>query len=92
VREIAEELGCQLDIVRSLPRFRHDYSVVVIEMIPFVCRLAPESPAVDPREHLAVKWVSAESLSDLDLAPADFPVVTSYRSSAGALDTPASPG
>jgi 8-oxo-dGTP diphosphatase len=78
VREIHEELGCAIAIVRPLPRFLHDYGTVVIEMIPFVCRLATGSAAPHPHEHIAIRWVSPAELPSLDLAAADFPVVASY--------------
>ena len=87
LREIQEELGCQLEVTGSLPRFIHDYTAVVIEMIPFVCRIAAGSPAPHPHEHVAVRWVDAAELSQIDLAPADFPVVTSYRAATAALDS-----
>jgi 8-oxo-dGTP diphosphatase len=87
LREIEEELGCRLEIIRELPRFTHDYTTVVIEMIPFVCRLAPASPAPHPHEHLAVRWVPSPELAGIDLAPADFPVVASYHTSTTALDS-----
>ena len=77
-RELKEELGCEVAIVRTLPRFKHDYGSVVIEMIPFVCQLPPGSPAPHPHEHVAVRWVSLSELREIDLAPADWPVVESY--------------
>jgi 8-oxo-dGTP diphosphatase len=79
-REIKEELGCVIRIVHALPRFTHDYGNVVIEMIPFVCALSATSCAPHPHEHVAVRWVQREDLRALDLAPADWPVVTSYSS------------
>lgn len=82
VREIREEIGCDIVITRALPRFAFDYTRVVIEMIPFVCSLAPGSPAPHPHEHVALAWVRAEELTHYDLAPADFPVVESYRTAA----------
>lgn len=78
LRELREELGCDAVIVRALPSFTHDYGDVHIEMFPFVCRLAPASPAPHPHEHLALRWVQPSDLSALDLAAADFPVVASY--------------
>lgn len=78
VREIREELGCVVVITRALPHFRHDYQTVVIEMIPFVCTLAPSSPAPQPHEHIALAWVDPGELATYDLAPADLPVVASY--------------
>lgn len=78
VREIREELGCEVVITRPLPRFTYDYTRVVIEMIPFVCTLAPGSPAPHAHEHVALAWVTADRLTDYDLAPADLPVIASY--------------
>lgn len=79
VREIEEELGCQISLVRALPPATHDYGSVLIEMIPFVCRLAGNSPPPHPREHVAVRWVDIAELDTLDLAAADVPVVARYR-------------
>jgi 8-oxo-dGTP diphosphatase len=79
VRELREELGCDITIVRAFPRFVHDYGDVVIEMFPFVCRLAATSPVPHPHEHIAIRWVPPAELTGLDLAAADLPVVASYR-------------
>jgi 8-oxo-dGTP diphosphatase len=78
IREIREELGCTVTITRTLPRFPFDYGAVVIEMIPYVCSLAADSPAPHPHEHVALAWAKPDELSGYDLAPADLPVVTSY--------------
>lgn len=77
-RELREELGIEIEILRTLPRFTHDYGDVVIEMISFVCRLAPASAAPHAHEHAALRWVSAAELATLDLAAADLPVVAAY--------------
>lgn len=78
VREIREELGCEVIITQARPRFLHDYKTVIIEMIPFVCVLDQNSPAPHPHEHIALAWVEPGKLSDYDLAPADLPVIVSY--------------
>ncbi len=78
VREIKEELGCDITVGRGLPRFTHDYSSVLIKMIPFVCALRPDSPAPQPHEHIAIQWVTPAELRKVDLAPADWPVVDAY--------------
>ena len=80
IREIREELGCDIEIISALPRFNHDYIRVVIEMIPFVCRLRPGSPEPHPHEHPEIVWVEPERLQEYDLAAADVPVVLDYRS------------
>jgi len=75
VREIREELGCEVRISRALPSFIHDYKTVVIEMIPFVCVLAPDTTEPHPHEHVALAWVPLTELHGYDLAAADWPVV-----------------
>lgn len=84
VREIREELGCAFVITRALPPFVHDYGTVVIEMLPFVGALAPDSPEPHPHEHMALAWVPVEELAAYDLAAADWPVVAAYAAGATA--------
>ena len=79
VREIREELGCEIRIARALPPFIHDYKTVVIEMIPFVCTLAPDTSEPHPHEHMAVAWVPSAALRGYDLAAADWPVVAALE-------------
>ena len=78
VREIREELGCDVNITRALPAFLHDYGTVVIEMIPFVCALTPASPEPHPHEHVALAWVQPSGLGAYDVAAADLPIIASY--------------
>lgn len=78
VREIREELGCDVIIIRPLARFPFDYGRVVIEMIPYVCLLSAGSPEPHPHEHQAIAWARSGELLDYDLAPADVPVVADY--------------
>jgi 8-oxo-dGTP diphosphatase len=83
IREIKEELLCEITLRRALPRTTHTYGRTTIEMIPFVCSLAPESPEPRPTEHVAVVWVWPAELDAYDLAAADRPVVQKYRAIAG---------
>jgi 8-oxo-dGTP diphosphatase len=75
VREIREELGCEIEIVKALQTSRHRYERGEIELIPFICKLTSASSEPHPHEHVAVEWVRAEELSGYDLAEADLPVV-----------------
>jgi len=74
-RELQEELGCDVAVGRPLPPFVHDYGDIAIEMMPFFCRLVPQSPPPHPHEHLALRWVAVAELAQLDLAPADIPII-----------------
>ena len=78
-REIREELGCDISVLRALTPFDHDYKTVVIRMIPFVCALTPASPPPHAHEHVALAWVSLAEISAYDLAAADWPVVAALR-------------
>jgi len=75
IREIREELGCTIEALRPLPRFRHQYASVTIEMIPFLAQLAGGSPEPVPHEHASIAWVPATELTEWDLAGADWPVL-----------------
>ncbi len=79
VREAHEELGCEIVVLRPLPRHRHHYGDKIIEMIPFVCRLLPESPEPRPHEHVALDWLKPSAIAALDLAAADHPILASYH-------------
>ncbi len=79
IREIREELNCEICVIRPLPRSTHTYDRGTIEMIPFVCRLAPDSPEPKPAEHLALAWVRPDELAGYDVAAADLPVVAALQ-------------
>ena len=79
VREIMEELGCEIEVVAALPRSAHTYDRGTIEMIPFICRLTKDSAEAQAHEHAAITWTAPEQLKQYDLAPADWPVVDAYQ-------------
>jgi len=78
-RELREELGIDVEALEPLPRFRPDYGFVVIDMIPFRCRLAPGSAEPRAHEHVGLAWVELAGLDAYELAPADLPVVAALR-------------
>lgn len=77
-RELHEELGVTVTVIRPLAAHTHAYSAVTIELIPFVVRLAAGSPAPHTREHAALRWVPSPELLSLDLPEADFPIIADY--------------
>lgn len=81
VREIREELGCEVTPGAALPHCRYDYGAeaVFIELIPYVTRLALGSPLPTPVEHAELRWMPLAELAALDLASADRKVLKSYR-------------
>lgn len=79
-RELREELGCEIEILRALPHFTHDYGTVRIEMFPFICRLSATSPEPVAHEHAALQWIFPHELSRFDLAAADLPIIAAWKS------------
>ncbi len=76
-RELQEELGCSVRITQTLAPFVHAYEWGSIELIPFVCDLAEDSPEPHAHEHTALVWAERADLSAFDLAPADVPLLRS---------------
>lgn len=79
IREIREELGCEIVITHALPSFVHDYQTAIIEMIPFVCVLTTTSSSPRALEHVAIAWAKPGELSYYDLAAADLPIIALYQ-------------
>jgi 8-oxo-dGTP diphosphatase len=77
-RELQEELGCAVTLLRPLAPHTHAYATVTVQLIPFVARLAPDSPAPHTHEHAALRWVPAAELATLDLPAADLPIIADY--------------
>lgn len=78
-RELEEELGVRVRIVRALPPVIHFYEEFTIELIPFVC--TPAGGRLRLNEHGAVAWLPPRVLPELDWAAADIPVVSHYLGS-----------
>ncbi|TAG28677.1 MAG: (deoxy)nucleoside triphosphate pyrophosphohydrolase [Verrucomicrobia bacterium] len=77
-RELAEELGCTVEIGAALTPVTHAYATVTVRLIPFVARLTPDSPPPEAREHEALRWVTHAELSELALPEADAPIVAEW--------------
>jgi 8-oxo-dGTP diphosphatase len=77
-RELREELGVTITLVRPLAAHTHAYPTVTIELIPFVVRLTDDSPAPHTHEHAALRWVPFAELLSLDLPEADLPIIADY--------------
>jgi 8-oxo-dGTP diphosphatase len=77
-RELQEELGCTVEILRALTPHTHAYATVTVQLIPFVTRLLPTSGVPQTHEHAALRWVAATELTALDLPEADLPIITDY--------------
>jgi 8-oxo-dGTP diphosphatase len=77
-RELQEELGVTIDIIRALSPHTHAYPTVTIQLIPFVVRLKGSSGEPQTHEHAALRWVPGAELLSLDLPEADLPIIADY--------------
>lgn len=77
IREIAEELGCRVDIGDELMTTTHEYDFGFVTLTTFFCALIDGEPRLT--EHQAVIWLSPDELLSIDWAPADIPAVELIR-------------
>jgi len=80
-REIREELGLELKVVRALSPSVHVYPSAEVVLYPFVCLIAEGEPVL--KEHADVAWLTPGELAQLDWAAADIPIMTEYCRQAG---------
>lgn len=73
VREIREELGCEIAVGDEVTTTTHAYDFATIVLTTFWCQLL--SGEADPTEHVEVRWVEPSRLAGLTWAPADIPAV-----------------
>jgi 8-oxo-dGTP diphosphatase len=85
VREIREELGCEIRIVGELAATVPVSQGYVLRVA--VARLVGGEPL--PLEHDAIRWLSADELGEVDWLPADLPFLPEVRA---LLHQPAVPG
>ncbi len=72
VREIKEELACDIQPEAELLDFSHDYENFRLCMRIFKCRLLNGTfPQLIIAEHLGLVWVNADEARALDWVPAD---------------------
>lgn len=74
-RELMEELGCRVEVLRQGEPVLHAYDWGTIRLFPFLCQMSPESGQPHAHEHQALIWVFQKELLRPDIAPADVPVV-----------------
>jgi 8-oxo-dGTP diphosphatase len=73
VREIREELGCDIQVGEMVEDTMHDYPGVTVRLMTFEARITHGTP--HPREHAELRWVKVNELESLEWAPADIPAV-----------------
>ncbi|MFN4001618.1 (deoxy)nucleoside triphosphate pyrophosphohydrolase [Microcella sp.] len=77
IREIDEELGCEISVLEPLETTTHEYVFAVITLATFLCELVAGEP--QSNEHVEERWLPVEALDTLEWAPADIPAVEKLR-------------
>jgi 8-oxo-dGTP diphosphatase len=72
VREIREELGCEVDVGRLFDTVTHAYPTFDLQMQVFECGITSGEPAAI--QVAAVAWVPPAEIEALPLPPADYPL------------------
>jgi 8-oxo-dGTP diphosphatase len=70
IREIQEELGVEISVVRQFDRS----TTGEIELVCFVCDLVDQEPTTST-DHSEFRWVREQDLSQLDWAEPDLPAL-----------------
>lgn len=78
VREIKEELDADIVVGDLLTTVEYDYSKFHLSMDCFWATLA-EGSELKLLEHEAAKWLSMDSLDEVDWLPADIKVIVAIR-------------
>ena len=79
VREIREELDCEIIVGEHLVTVEHDYPDFHLSMQCFWAELV-EGSHMKLLEHEAAKWLSVDELDSVDWLPADIAVVEVIKS------------
>lgn len=81
VREVREELGCDLAVDRIEEVVFHAYADFDLTMLVYAGRIVAGAPRA--LEVAEVAWVPATELPALDLLPADYPLARKLAASPG---------
>lgn len=77
VREIHEELGARVAVDSLVVEVDYDYSTFHLHMLCFLCHV--ESGKLELHEHMAARWLDAESLDSVEWLPADEEVIQAIK-------------
>ncbi|MGC8560262.1 MAG: (deoxy)nucleoside triphosphate pyrophosphohydrolase [Phycisphaerae bacterium] len=72
-REIREELGIEITILRSRPVTLHRYEHRIVRLYPFDCLSGSVTP--QPLASTELRWVTPDELRQLPLPPANAPLI-----------------
>lgn len=78
IREIQEELLCDINPLEKLITITHQYPEFHMTMHLYISELIKGEPTLT--EHSAMQWVGPEDLDDVNWIPADIDIIASLKS------------
>ena len=72
-REIEEEMHCKIEVGEQVEHTVHEYDFGIVHLTTFYCKLVEGTPVLT--EHVAIEWLPAHELKQLEWAPADVPAI-----------------
>lgn len=75
VRELREELGVEVELTDPLSPVSHVYEHASVILYPWLCRLAPGSPAPRNLEVADHRWIELADLPQISLPPGNAKIV-----------------
>ncbi|ALS77446.1 DNA mismatch repair protein MutT [Planococcus kocurii] len=76
-REIQEEMHCQVEIGEQVEHTVYKYDFGIVHLTTFYCQLVEGTPVLT--EHIAIEWLEAHELEQLEWAPADIPAIQKLK-------------
>lgn len=77
VREIQEELGVYIEVGELICSTEYDYPSFHLTMHCFLCSIA--SGEIELREHKSARWLTKDTLNDVNWLPADLEVIEKIK-------------
>lgn len=78
IREIREEMLCQIEIGDQVERTVHEYDFATIDLTTFYCKVIEGKATLT--EHVRIEWLSPGELGTLEWTPADIPTIQKLAS------------
>ncbi len=72
-RELHEELGISVEVLRLGTPVFHTYPACTVELIPIFCRLVAGEP--QGTDHTEIRWITKAQAAELAWCPADIPLL-----------------
>lgn len=76
-REIQEELGVDIEVGELICTTEYDYPSFHLTMHCFLCGIA--SGEIELREHKSARWLTKDTLNDVNWLPADLEVIEKIK-------------